>query len=93
MKCLNVLFEDANVQTYLEGKEAEIMDGAQSFSEFPQTVKDHITANLESFLDDDVNKTYANIVEFVESAAFQFLHEISSIIVEGEPAKSDGAAA
>ena len=57
---------------------------ASLFSQFPQEVKDHITANLESFLDEDIKTTYANIVEFTENAAFNYLHELSSMIAEGQ---------
>jgi hypothetical protein len=84
MKCLNVLFEDEGIQNFLQENEGSVVQAANMFAKFPQDVKTHILENIEVFLDEDVKKTYTNMREFAESAAFNFLHELSSAVADGE---------
>ncbi len=76
MDCLNVLLEDEGIQNILESKQEEIIGGAEAFHQFPQIVKDYVSENLSDFIGEDVASTHQNIVEFTETAAFQYLNDI-----------------
>jgi hypothetical protein len=80
MKCLNALFENEAIQTYVDSNEKSILESTQAFHEFPETVKNFVVENLSDFIGDDVEETYENIKTFAENSAFQYLHELSSAI-------------
>ena len=80
MECLQVVLEDEGMQTYLQENEAVILEATEEFHQFPQTVKDYVTENLEEFIGTDVNETFANIVEFTKNAGYQHLCEVVSAI-------------
>ncbi len=80
MECLTVLLEDEGMQNLLQEKEAEIIGGAEAFHQFPQVVKDYVMENLSDFIGSTVEETHQNIVEFTETAAFQYLTDIVEAI-------------
>lgn len=81
MKCLNALFENEAIQTYVDSNEMSILESTQAFHEFPEAVKSFIVENLSDFIGDDVEETYENIKTFAENSAFQYLHELCSAAV------------
>ena len=76
MECLSVLLEDKGMQTLLQEKEVDIIGGAEAFHQFPQIVKDYVMENLDDFIGNTVEDTHQNIVEFTETAGFQFLTDL-----------------
>ena len=80
MECLQVLLEDKGMQTLLQEKEVDIIGGAEAFHQFPQVVKDYVMENLDDFVGATVEETHQNIIEFTETAAFQYLNDIVEAI-------------
>lgn len=76
-KTLEQLFESEEYQVFLEEND-QILETAQDcLLEFPKSLKDYILENLDFFIQsDDLEQTYSNIVEFVESGTYVFMHEL-----------------
>lgn len=82
MQYLQTLMENSGIQKFLQENEEMILEGSQKLSEFPQTVKDHVYANLNEFVGETPKETYDNIVIFTESAVSQFMNELVDNMAE-----------
>lgn len=83
MSYLQAVFEDEDVQNYVDSCEEELIEGTEYFHETPQMIKDYIFENLEDFVvPGDLEQTYLNIIKFVEGCVVDNLHEICDTIVE-----------
>lgn len=76
MECLQTLLEDEGIQNFLQEKESDIINGAETFHQFPEVVKTYVMENLGEFIAPTIEETHQNIVEFTQTAAFQYLQEI-----------------
>lgn len=81
MELLNVLLENEGMQKSIQEQEEQILEAAETYTQFPQELKTHIQENLEAFIGEDVQETYANMKNFVEGAVFQLLHEMTDALV------------
>ena len=80
MDCLQTLLEDEGIKSYLQEKETEIVGGAEAFHKFPEVVKEYVMENLDLFIGESPQETHQSIVEFTETAAFQYLGDIVEMI-------------
>jgi len=81
MKLLGVLLENEGMQSHIQSCETQILEAAEVYSTFPQELKNHINENLEAFIGNTIQETYANMKSFVEGAVFQLLHEMTDQLV------------
>jgi hypothetical protein len=78
MQVLQTLLENEGIQTLLSNNEDMVYEATGIFNEFPQVVKDHITANLDSFIvPGNIQETYNNMVEFTRSSVTCLLDELT----------------
>lgn len=81
MKVLQTLLMSESVQALISSQETGIVEAATEFYEFPQKIKDHITANLESFVvPGDLKATHEKMIAFTENAVVGHLFELTSAI-------------
>lgn len=79
---LAAIFEDEDVQEYVDSQADMISEAAGLFHETPQMVKDYIFENLENFVvPGDLKTTYSRMVSFVESYVIDTLDGLCSEIV------------
>ena len=79
MELLQQLFESDEFQSYLK-EDDEILEAAQDVVlEFPKSLKHYMLENLKLFMvPNDLDATYKNMVEFVETGTEVFMREICS---------------
>jgi len=83
MSLLATLMENEAVQNYISSQENAIAEAADSFSQYPQQIKNYIAENLDEFVVvNDLNATYENIVNFTSSAVETSLFGICESIEE-----------
>ena len=76
MSRLEQLFESEEFKNYYAENE-DILEAAQDvIFELPKSLKSYILENLDEFIEDNASQTYENIVNFVDSATCNFIHEI-----------------
>ena len=79
---LNTIFEDENVQEYVDANTDSIMEAAEYFHQTPQLIKDYMLENLETFIvSGDLKATYENMVSFVTSNVVSVLDDLTDQIV------------
>lgn len=79
---LSAIFEDENVQEYVDANTDSIMEAAEYFHQTPQLIKDYMLENLETFIvTDDLKATYENMVSFVTSNVVSILDDLTDQIV------------
>ena len=79
---LNTIFEDENVQEYVDANTDSIMEAAEYFHQTPQLIKDYMLENLETFIvTGDLKATYENMVSFVTSNVVSVLDDLTDQIV------------
>jgi len=82
MKCLTALFENEEIQNYVDGNQDTILEATELFHQFPEQVKVFVIENLDDFIGDDVDETFENIAVFAENSAYQYLHELCQLGTE-----------
>lgn len=79
---LEQIFEDEDVQNYVDGSAEQIEEAAGIFHEMPQQVKDYIMENLQDFVvPGDLNATYVKMVDFTENVVANSLNDLCDAIV------------
>lgn len=79
---LSAIFEDENVQQYVDANTDSIMEAAEYFHETPQQIKDYMLENLDTFIvSGDLKATYENMVNFVASNVVSVLDDLTDRIV------------
>lgn len=82
---LEAIFENEEVAGYVDSCSEQIEEAAAIFHETPQQVKDYIFENLDKFvIPGDLESTYVNLVNFVESTVVNNLTDLCEAIVSEE---------